>query len=356
MKKNILAIAAAIMVVGTITFVACNKDSDTNQIVNPSYVSAKGGSTLNQLRNVMVAYYAACDSTYQADSTSFLSVCANNDTVNFLNVTGISRDMLCAYQILALSENEDYIHNHPDLIKEVSACSECQEYALSRLGELASQTQGHMSALVPDNISEINRDQLNRIIYACRSNNSHVMTACISANMREMARELLTKYLNVFWQHCDYAYVHSPDLLETACEKEDFNQFCSIINLPERVFDEIIGLANVSYIDFIQNNPNYVFDVDTCKTCSQSSLYELWNNIVDLHNVIGEINDIAPDYFDSIMYTVAPVDECLYRCKYLFHYSDRALVTCYEDCMLGKFSVKYEQVLMLLKHDAGIID
>lgn len=37
-------------------------------------------------------------------------------------------------------------------------------------------------------------------------------------------------------------------------------------------------------------------------------------------------------------------------------YSDRALVTCYEDCMLGKFSVKYEQVLMLLKHDAGIID
>lgn len=50
MKKNILAIAAAIMMVGTITFVACNKDSDTNQIA-PQSVSLTGtiwGSVLNE--------------------------------------------------------------------------------------------------------------------------------------------------------------------------------------------------------------------------------------------------------------------------------------------------------------------
>lgn len=356
MKKNILAIAAAIMVAGTITIVACNKDSDMNQIVNPSYVSAKGGSTLNQLRNVMVAYYAACDSAYQADSATFLSVCANNDTINFLKVTGISSELISAYQSFALTENEDYIRDHPGFIKEVSPCSDCQEYALLRLGNLASVTNGHLTALIPESSVDINRDQLNRIIYACRCSAPNIMVACISACMRDMAREQLAKKINSFWEHCDYAYEHSPELLATACEKEDFDQFCSIINFPQRSFDEILGLANVSFIDFMQNNPNYVFDVDTCKTCSQSSLYELWNNIVDLHNIIGEINDIAPDYFDTIVYTVAPVDECLYRCKYLFHYTDKALVTCYEDCTFGKFSVKYEQVLMLLKHDAGLID
>lgn len=44
MKKYIWAIAAVIMIAGTITFVACNKDIN-NQIVNPSYVSAKNSLT-----------------------------------------------------------------------------------------------------------------------------------------------------------------------------------------------------------------------------------------------------------------------------------------------------------------------
>ena len=352
MKKNILAIAAAIMVAGTITFVACNKDSDMNQIVNPSYVSAKGGSTLNQLRNVMVAYYAACDSAYQADSTSFLLACANSDTTNFLKVTGMSFGLISAYQSLALIENEDYISNHPDLIKEVTQCSICQEHALPRLGNLASQTNGHLSALIPESSVDINRDQLNRIIYTCRCSAPNIMVACISACMRDMAREQLAKKINSFWEHCDYAYEHSPELLATACEKEDFDQFCSIINFPQRAFDEILGLANVSFVDFMQNNPNYTFNVDTCKSCSQASLYALWNNIVELHDVFAAITDIAPDYFDTIVYKVAPMSECLYRCKYLLQLTGNALANCYDDCSFEKTSLRYQETLMMLRHDA----
>lgn len=353
MKKYIWTIAASIMIAGVITIVACSKDNETKQSVNPTFSSTKGGTTLNQLRNVMVAYYAACDSAYQADSTTFLSICANNDTTNFLNVTGITRDMLYAYQTLALSENEDYIHDYPDLIKEVSACSECQEYALSSLGELASQTQGHLSAFVPENTNEINRDHLNRIIYACQCNNPHVMTACISGNMREMAHELLAKKLNVFWEHCDYAYVNSPKLLQTACEKEDFDQFYIITNLTQVFFDEIIGLANVSFNDFILNNPNYDFKGDTCSTCMQTSLSDIWYHIDNIHTISEEIVQYAPNYFDTIEYKLPPVDPCIRWCTQVQPRDYNREKWCYLNCTMETCLLKIQQVLMILEYDAN---
>ena len=186
MKKYIWAIAAVIMVAGTITFVACNKDNDNNHIVNPSYVSAKGGSTLNQLRNVMVAYYAACDSAYQADSTTFLSVCANNDTTNFLKVTGISAELLSAYRSLALQELEDFIKDNPNFKPDENPCTSCSYNALPRLGTLASATSGHMAALVPFKIGGNDRQRLANCISWCEIMTTPCgMTACISACMGE---------------------------------------------------------------------------------------------------------------------------------------------------------------------------
>lgn len=353
MKKNILAIAAAIMVVGTITFVACNKDSDMNQIVNPSYVSAKGGSTLNQLRNVMVAYYAACDSAYQADSATFLSVCANNDTINFLKVTGISSELISAYQSFALTENEDYIRDHPGFIKEVSPCSDCQEYALLRLGNLASVTNGHLTALIPESSVDINRDQLNRIIYACRCNDSHIMVACISSSLSYMAKQQLSSMLNVFWQHCDYAYVNSPALLKNACEKENFTQFYSVTNLSQDFFDVLIGLANLSYFEFIQNNPNYEFKGDTCSTCLQSSLPEIWYHIADIHNVSAEITKYAPDYFDTVVYMLPPIDPCIRWCTQVQPRNYDREKWCYLNCTMETNLLKIQQVLMMFEYDAN---
>ena len=186
MKKYIWAIAAVIMVAGTISFVACNKDNDNNQIVNPSYVSAKGGSTLNQLRNVMVAYYAACDSAYQADSTTFLSVCANNDTTNFLKVTGISSEMMAAYRTLALQELEDFVKDNPSFKPDENPCTSCSYNALPRLGTLASATSGHMAALVPFKIGGNDRQRLANCISWCEIMTTPCgMTACISACMGE---------------------------------------------------------------------------------------------------------------------------------------------------------------------------
>ncbi|MBP3764030.1 MAG: hypothetical protein J6I49_09185 [Bacteroidales bacterium] len=354
MKKHILAIAAAIVVAGTITFIACNKDNDTNQIVNPSYVSAKGGMTLEQLRNAMVAYYAACDRAYQDDSTTFLSVCANSDMTNFLTITGLTSEAITDYQTLALSENEDYINKHPNLIKEVIQRFSCQEYPLPRLGKLASQTNGHLSALIPESAVEINRDHLNSIIYACRCDNPHIMAARISSSLSYMAKRQLSSMLNVFWRHCDYAYVNSPTLLKGTCEKEDHNLFYEVTKLSQDFFDELIGLANVSYSEFIEDNPDYDFtgNGDTCSKCQQPSLIEIWYRIADIHSVSDKIKEYAPDYFDTVVYMLPPIDPCIKWCTNLQPRNHDREQWCYLDCTMERNLLKIQQVLMMFEYAA----
>ena len=75
MKKYILAIVAAIMVVGRITFVACDKNNESSQTISSSFSNMKGRATADNLLNALVSYFTVCDSAYHSDSTTFLSAC-----------------------------------------------------------------------------------------------------------------------------------------------------------------------------------------------------------------------------------------------------------------------------------------
>ena len=190
MKKSFkffaVAIIACIMVAGAITVISCSKDSETKQTIHPSYLSTKGGSTLNQLQNVMAAYFAACDSAYQADSATFLTVCANNDTINFLKVTGISAELLSTYRTLALQELEDFVKDNPTFKPDENPCTSCSYNALPRLAAIASATSGHMAALIPFKIGGNDRQRLANCISWCEIMTTPCgMSACLSACMGE---------------------------------------------------------------------------------------------------------------------------------------------------------------------------
>lgn len=352
MKKYIWTIAVCIMIAGVTTVVACRKDNENNLDSQYTAYSTKGGTTINQLRNVMVAYYAACDSAYQADSTAFLSACANNDTTNFLNVTGLSYEMLISYQSLALAENDNYLNSNPGLKKEITPCVSCQENALSLLGNLASQTQGHLTALIPKSTIGMDRDRLNHIIYACRCSNPSIMVACISSSLGYLAKQQLDLMLDDFWQHCDSAYVNSPALLQKACEENNLEQFYRLTNLSQSFFDDLIGLANISYSEFLQNNPNNEFNEAPCSACLQSSLPEIWYHIDDIHMVSAEIKKYAPDYFDTILHMLPPIDPCIKWCSQVQPRDPDRDKWCYLNCTMETNLLKIQQVLMMFEYDA----
>lgn len=244
MKKYIWAIAAVIMVAGTITFVVCNNDNNNNQIVNPSYVSAKGGSTLDQLRNVMVAYYTACDSAYQADSTTFLSACANNDTTNFLKVTGISSEMLSAYRSLALQELEDFIKDNPSFKPDENPCTSCSYNALPRLGALASATSGHMVALAPFKIGGNDRQRLANCISWCEMMTTPCgMTACLSACMGEYKYDLFANNQVIA------SYTKGNDCIAFDIPKDQ------IMSVMETYISSIFGEVVIEDIKIIDEQP-----------------------------------------------------------------------------------------------------
>lgn len=285
MKKYIWAIAACIMVAGVITFVACNKDSESNQITNPSFPSAKGYSTQNQLRNVMVAYYAACDSAYQADSTTFLSVCANNDTTNFLKVTGISSEMMAAYHALALQELEDFVNDNPNFKPDENPCASCSYNALPRLGTLASATSGHMAALVPFKIGENDRQRLANCISWCEMMTTPCgMTACVSACMGEYYDEIFLPFTLKFKTYSNIYTISGRNVgCSFACETREKGSN-NIIKFDFTYIDEnYSGLTRISEdcvrIDFTSfSHSNIIFTMSNIKQYYDSVCFDLMIN------------------------------------------------------------------------------
>ena len=311
------------MVAGVITFVACNKDSESNQITNPSFPSAKGNSTLNHLRNVMVAYYAACDSAYQADSTTFLSVCANNDTTNFLKVTGISSEMMATYHTLALQELEDFVKDNPSFKPDENPCTSCSYNALPRLGTLASATSGHMAALVPFKIGGNDRQRLANCISWCEMMTTPCgMTACISACMGE--------YINInpydlFGVRLKSYFVS----LKKMIDDKDFSDYEDGLNKAQLLLNTIGETypaitddeAKIIDMDYIGNIITVITSTKPIEILSVARDAEIMvmQNIQssserDLYlRIISEVKYVT-EYSSSVLYTNIPYEDRLNNC------------------------------------------
>lgn len=333
MKKNILAIAAAIMMVGTITFVACNKDSDTNQIVNPSYVSAKGGSTLNQLRNVMVAYYAACDSAYQADSTTFLSICANNDTINFLKVTGISSELLSAYRSLALQEYVEFLKDNPDFKFDEKPCASCANSALPRFGILSSKTSGHLSALIPLKIENDNLTHLLNCIKKCEEiTTSNRLAMCLSTCIAEKYDDNYVPYKRThnvlihFFSVCDSAYLNDSSLFVNICDKDDTVRFLEMINVSDVEYNLMLKEIADDYI--ISSRKYKGESASPCTSCGNGSLTNIANAEIASQGTLAIVCRDIDDYAFCL-------SMCSAACGILGIFCPPAALFCLSQCLLN---------------------
>ena len=281
MKKYIWAIAAGIMIAGVVTIVACSKDNETSQSVNPTFSSAKGGTTINQLRNVMVAYYAACDSAYQADSITFLSICNNNDTAGFLSTTGISVEMIASYQSLILQELNAFLLDNPDFKSEYCPISGSVDTPLQYIGSIESSTSGHMADLIPNYISDDVRYLIVNYTYNIQTVTSpFILTACVTVNIGENYKlnypiYRLRNALYLFDVACDSAYQCDSIMFEKICEEGDLDNFDKMIGVSSSLLNEISTFAQLSYQQFVTENPDYKFEDTHCLSCMNNPLSQI---------------------------------------------------------------------------------
>lgn len=281
MKKYIWSITACIMIVGAITIVACSKDNEHNHDSQYTAYSSKGSSTLNQLRNVLVAYYAACDSAYQADSTAFLAVCSNNDTASFLNITGISVEMVESFCSYVLQDLNSFLLVNSSFVPEHTPSNESFVFPLQNIGSIESTTSGHMADLIPSNIAE----DVHRLIlsnaYNIQTMESHfTMAACMAANIGDYYKLNYSLYklrnaLYIFNTACDSAYQSDSILFDKICKEADLDRFDKMIGVTTSLLNEIRTYAQWSYQQFIMENPNYTFENTYCSSCIENPLAQI---------------------------------------------------------------------------------
>lgn len=319
MKKYIWVFAACIMIAGVITVVACSKDNDNNQNFQYSAYSAKGGSTLNQLRDVMVAYYAACDSAYQADSTVFLSVCANNDISGFLNMTNISNETIAAFSSLALKELDEYLKDNPDFKPDNILCS---DFSLPLLGKTISLTSGHLASIVSSNLGMNNRIYLENCIYLYSMNKSNDVVIGLSAGIGEeyllySIRRSLDSAVCELNHLCNIAYQKDSLSLLQICDDNNISDFLRMTGVSQKLLSEIVIFATHGLNVFQQLNPDYQFDDKPCSSCGSFALPHYGNQLWITHGHLPA----SYEYYDY------PIDswDCTRRCYTNYsNYEDRA--------------------------------
>lgn len=196
MKKKLFAIASVIIMAGTISFVACDKNNESSQTISSSFSNMKGRATADNLLNALVSYFTVCDSAYHSDSTTFLSVCANSDTTNFLKVTGISSELLSAYRSLALQELEDFVKDNPNFKPDENSCTSCSYNALPRLGYLATATSGNLTALIPSSPKEYDYYAIFNAISCYKDLPDVHFATCICAQIGDYFKETKKESLN----------------------------------------------------------------------------------------------------------------------------------------------------------------
>ncbi len=312
--KNIMIAATAILTIGVVTIVSCNKDTETFQINDNTL--GKKGSNIEELRSALYYYYAACDKAYHADSNTFLKVCRSNDMPTFLKLTGISEKLIKFLHETANTEGRRYLNSNPSVAQEITPCPNCEKTALPRLAELASQSNGQLIAFTPEFNTKVAYNLFIRLILSNICENPATAAASIAAGMREMASLQLATRNSIFWMLCDKAYTERYDEFEKVCDGENFEKLCQLINFSKGMVEQTAGLSNVAFINFMRNNPNYKPETNGCADCQGASLRKIWFAVADMHDLIEHFIGIENFDRDSNMIVTTNIqDPCLYHCQ-----------------------------------------
>ena len=198
MKKIGSAITTISMLAGILVAVACDKDREASTLsVNNSFCPYKVSTISNQLRNAMMAFYSACDRAYHNDSTAFLSICDNNDTADFIRVTGVSSQMLLDFQALVLQELENFCALNPTYTPGENNHKEYANSPLSTIGALSGATSGHLSDLYPSSLTEYDYyNMMDAILMYAEEDSPFVITTSICALLGAYFTETSQDYLN----------------------------------------------------------------------------------------------------------------------------------------------------------------
>lgn len=145
--KKVLIALAAILTVGTVTLVSCNKD-DSEATPNHN-TSALKGKTDNH-REALYKFYLSCDAAYQRDPRGFMRAADNGNAEEFMDFIGLSHNFVEHWVNMGEEDLPQYMEQHPEYFDEQNQpCRECGDNPLQVLSTLMQQTNGHMAEYVP---------------------------------------------------------------------------------------------------------------------------------------------------------------------------------------------------------------
>lgn len=145
--KKVLIAIAAILTVGTVTLVSCNKD-DSEATPNHN-TSALKGKTDNH-REALYKFYLSCDAAYQRDPRGFMRAVDNGNAEEFIDFIGLSHNFVEHWVNMGEEDLPQYMEQHPEYFDEQNQpCRECGDNPLQVLSTLMQQTNGHMAEYVP---------------------------------------------------------------------------------------------------------------------------------------------------------------------------------------------------------------
>lgn len=145
--KKVLVAIAAILTVGTVTLVSCNKD-DSETTPNHN-TSALKGQTDNH-REALYKFYLSCDAAYQRDPRGFMRAADNGNAEEFIDFIGLSHNFVEHWVNMGEEDLPQYMEQHPEYFDEQNQpCRECGDNPLQVLSTLMQQTNGHMAEYVP---------------------------------------------------------------------------------------------------------------------------------------------------------------------------------------------------------------
>jgi hypothetical protein len=156
MKKRILLSIAGIACLALATAViviSCNKEDVKKDVAAP-FPDEFAGDTVDfsiyyqEVEQLAIKFWAACDQAYNADRTQFLAVCESGDFQEFQRVTQLDADFFGHLKQLLLDAQARVEADHPGITARYaeSPCTECSQDALMRIAKAEDRHAGAVSA------------------------------------------------------------------------------------------------------------------------------------------------------------------------------------------------------------------
>ncbi|MBR5831337.1 MAG: hypothetical protein IKY79_01840 [Bacteroidales bacterium] len=263
-RKMTLAIACmAILAVGITVFVGCKKEDSYTKKESTFVPLPKSATASDQFANAIIAYYDACDNAYRANSSSFLDACNNEDIATFLNITGISEDLLNTYKTSALQKLEEFMNDQPDHSFDEAICTSCATNALSQIGEFVSQSSGNSATIISAIVTSFDCQQIIDCIYCFKDvESSSLFSANISACLGSYICNDLVEKSTLG------SFSHEDNTIKFDIDKENFRSVLEVY--LSQIENAIIVVEEVDIIDANPLDPTY-------KACLQINYFNTEN-------------------------------------------------------------------------------